>query len=61
MTTTTKFHGYQTKINGKVAYVVNETETHRKVVFGVFCGYAGWSGGAKAQYSFSGPRVWVAK
>lgn len=56
-----KFQGYKTTIGGKTAFVVNETATHRKVIFGRLVGYAGWSGGAHPQYSFRGPKVWVAK
>ena len=58
---TKRFKGYETKINGKVAWVCNENETHLKVVFGRLVGYTGWSGGSKAQYSFGGPKVWVPK
>lgn len=61
MTNPTNRTGYQTTINGKVAYVVNRSEdgTKIKVVFGRYVGFTGWSGHCKNQYEFSGPRVWV--
>lgn len=62
MSVNQQFKGYQTKIGGKVAYVVNATETHLKVIFGHFVGYDGWNGGSpKAVYSFKSKKVWVKK
>lgn len=56
-----KFEGYQTKIDGKAAWVVNANETHLKVIFGRVIGYDGWSGGSRPIYSFYGKKVWVPK
>lgn len=63
MTTAAKFTGYKTTINGKSAFVVNQSAdgTMLKVVFGKLIGYGGWSGGAYADYDYSGKRVWVRK
>lgn len=59
--TKTKFSGYRTKIDGKVAYVVNETTTQRNVVFGRVVGYDGWNGGCNPVYAFDGERQWLPK
>jgi hypothetical protein len=58
------FTGYKAKMNGQTVYVVNSGKLSDgrpglKVRVGRVIGYAGWSGGANAQYAY-GPAKWVA-